>query len=1071
MTRKNTRPLLNISKSLLDSRFLALSQDWSLWEGDLESALHHITEQLCDTLHVQRSSIWIMNTEHTGFQLLDLYESRQQRHSREQQILFDDYPNYFDALNGDRVIDAVDAHSDFRTRELSDPYLTVTGIGSMLDATLRKTGQLYGVLCIEHVGGQRLWNEHEKRFAISVADLVSQRLIHEDLSKNESYYRELSSMQQAIFDGANYSIISTEIDGTIRSFNQAASRMLGYRAEEVIGQHTPEIFHDAYEIRQRAVDLSKQLGEDIQPGFDALVARARHGIADEQEWTFINRSGRRIPVKLSISTLTDNDGNITGFLGIAFDITDSVMTELALREEEARYRLLFDSAGDSIFLMQGDLFTDCNPATLDMFDCSREQIINQPPYRFSPEFQPDGRSSREKALEKINAAFAGKTQFFEWTHLRYDGTAFDAEVTLNVVELHEQPHLLATVRDISDRKSAERELQQSRQQLLERNENLALINELSNRLHGSRSDKGIVEETLDALLALTNKPHVAIYMMDETEPLLRLVGYSGFDENTVEAGATLPINNSLSGLALKSGHIMVSSDFQKDPRLNSAIREALLKNNINSGVVIPLIYQEILLGCINLVYGNNRTFSDTELETFEAIGKTVSLSLANAQHMNSLKVMAHHDSLTGLPNRLLLHEHFHKTMLKNPEKSAALLLLDLDRFKEINDTLGHHIGDKLLQLVGPRLKDVDIPHETLICRLGGDEFTVVIYDINDRTELFEYANALLTRLKKPFSIDSMILEIDVSMGVALYPADGKDSHALLRSADVAMYEAKRKGGGITRYDRLADKHTPERLALIAELGTAIREGQLLQHYQPKVDMKSGEITGFEVLVRWQHPQMGLLYPDKFIHLAEVSDTIHYLTQAVLKRALAQQQRWREAGRRYSVAINLSARNLVDGRCVSFIENLMQYYGTEPGMLELEITETALMHDPDGAATLLNQLSNMGVKLSIDDFGTGFSSLSYLRKLPIDALKIDREFVIDMLLNEQDSIIVKSTIALAHNLNLKVVAEGVEDQETMRTLHKMGCDFVQGYYIHKPVDWDSMKTWLDALDPKAPFDNN
>ena len=195
-------------------------------------------------------------------------------------------------------------------------------------------------------------------------------------------------------------------------------------------------------------------------------------------------------------------------------------------------------------------------------------------------------------------------------------------------------------------------------------------------------------------------------------------------------------------------------------------------------------------------------------------------------------------------------------------------------------------------------------------------------------------------------------------------------------------------------------------------------------------------------------------------LAEVSDAIHYLTQAVLKRALARQKRWREAGQRYSVAINLSARNLVDERCASSIESLLKHYGTEPGMLELEITETALMHDPDGAALLLNRLSQLGVKISIDDFGTGYSSLSYLRKLPIDALKIDREFVTDMLSNEQDSIIVRSTIALAHNLNLKVVAEGVEDRATLETLQKMGCDQAQGYYIRRPDDWNSMQRWLN-----------
>jgi diguanylate cyclase (GGDEF)-like protein/PAS domain S-box-containing protein len=1059
MTEKHTRPLLNISKSILDTTYLALTQEWSLWENSLGVALRHISEELCDTLHVARVSIWANNQQQDGFELLDMYQRDRQQHSHGTQLLFSDYPAYLDALTQDRVIDAVDAHSDYRTREFSEHYLTPNGIGSMLDATLRKAGQLSGVLCIEHVGGQRLWNEHEKRFAISVADLISQRLIHEDIRNTARYYRELSSLHQAIFNGASYSIISTRIDGTIDAFNDAAARMLGYSSSEVIDQATPLLFHDVDQIRQRAETLSQELGEPVEANLEALFARARRGIADEQEWTYIRKDGSRLPILLSTSALTDNDDNITGFLGIAFDITDRVLTQRALREEEARYRLLFESAGDSIFLMKGDLFIDCNSATLNMFGCRREQIINQPPYRFSPEFQPDGSTSMDKALEKINAAFAGETQFFEWQHLTYSGSPFDAEVTLNTVKIQDQPHLLATVRDISDRKSAERELKKSRRQLLHRNENLSLINQLANRLHGSHSVDTIFEDTLQALLGLTDTPLVAIYLKDDQQPLLRLMRSYGFDEAAVQTGLAIPLDNSISGLALKAGQIMVSRDFASDERVNERIKRYLQKHTIQAGVVIPLIYQELSLGTINLLYRNNREFSAVELETFEAIGNAVSLALANARHMITLKTMAHHDSLTGLPNRSLLHEHFHRRLNNTPSESAVLLLLDLDRFKEINDTLGHHIGDKLLQQIGPRLSSLDTGYDTLLCRLGGDEFTIVMYDITDNADIHRYTELLLEALRKPFAIDAMVLEIDVSIGVAVYPADGKNSHALLRSADVAMYEAKRKGGGICRYNRSADKHTPERLALIAELGTAIREGQLLLHFQPKVDLISAQVTGFEALVRWQHPHMGLLYPDKFMHLAEVSDTIHLLTQAVLEQALAQQQQWRAAGYGFSVAINLSARNLGDDRCISYIENKMQQYGTEPGMLELEITETALMHDPGGAALLLNRLSALGVKIAIDDFGTGYSSLSYLRKLPIDALKIDREFVAEMLNNEQDSIIVRSTIALAHNLNMKVVAEGVENEATMKILDKMGCDQVQGYYISRPADWDTMQQWL------------
>ncbi len=873
-------------------------------------------------------------------------------------------------------------------------------------------------------------------------------------------YRELSMMQQAIFDGANYSIISTDIDGTIRSFNNAASRMLGYSPEELIGKQTPAIFHDPEEVARRAVSLSQELGETIEPGFDVFVEKARRGIAEELEWTHFRKDGSSIPVLLSVTALRDEAGTVNGFLGISFDITENVLTKRALVAEEERYRQLFERSGDSIFLMKDGVFIDCNHATLSMFGCTREQIIGQPPYRFSPEFQPDNRQSKEKALEKISAALDGETQFFEWQHSRYDGTLFDAEVTLNAFEIDSEPNILATVRDVSSRKAIERELELSRKQLLSRNESLLLINSLSNRLHGSHSLQTIVDETLDALLSLTETTHLAIYLMDNDENLLRLKASHGFDQATLETGKTIPLKGSLSGYALDKGEIIFSEEFLVDDRLEPRIKQALLANGVHSAVVVPLIYQDKILGSINLIYEHKRVFSASEKETLDVIRHTVSLSVANACQVHDLEIMAHYDSLTGLSNRSLFHQVFEEKTMADEYDSAALLLLDLDRFKEVNDTLGHHIGDKLLQQIGPRIDRVFADREILLSRLGGDEFTVLVDNVSDKSEMLALAEILLNSLRKPVIVDSMKLEIDASIGIAKYPEDGKDSHELLRSADVAMYEAKEKGGGVVIYDSSVDKHTPERLALISELTSAIREGQLRLHFQPKINLKNGEVSGFEALVRWQHDDMGLLYPEKFIALAEVSDSIHYLTPEVLRLSLQQQQQWIAAGHNLPVAVNLSARNLIDDRCITVLRDLIRQYEVKAGMLELELTETALMQDPEMALSILNQISDLGIKLTIDDFGTGYSSLSYLRRMPINALKIDTAFVKNMLSNEQDSIIVRSTIALAHNLNLNVIAEGVEDIETMERLREMDCDQVQGYHISKPEPWSEIETWLN-----------
>lgn len=872
-------------------------------------------------------------------------------------------------------------------------------------------------------------------------------------------YQQLWAMQQAIFDAANYSIISTEVDGTIRSFNQAATKMLGYEGEELIGKHSPARFHKPAEVIERAKTLSQELGRTIQPGFDVFVEKARLGIPEELEWTYIHKDGSEVPVLISVTALRDTQGKVNGFLGIAIDISERTIIERALKEEEERYRLLFEKAVDSIFLMKGDVFVTCNPATLKMFGCTSEQIINQTPYRFSPEFQRDGRKSEEKALEKIHAAFAGETQYFEWLHQRYDGTPFDAKVNLNAVEIEGEPHVFATVRDISERKNAERDLEKSSVQLATQIQNLKLINELSNELTGNHSLQAIADKTLTVLLGVTGTTYAAVYFADEEQQKLILMATKGFDRELMEINPTIPLVGGVTGEALQTNQILFSKDFATDPRVSENMREPLIASNVHSGVAIPLIFHGRKLGSLNLGYNKIEGYQHLEKDTLRVISNTISQSLANAHQINDLDFMAHHDSLTGLTNRALFHSEFENKVADKEYQSAVLMLLDLDRFKEINDTLGHHTGDLLLQQIGPRLKTLFPQEQVLISRLGGDEFTLLIDHINNHDEINQTANALLESLREPFEIDSMMLEIDASIGIAKYPQDGLDSHALLRSADVAMYEAKNRGGGIKFYDSNDDKHTPQRLALIAELNSAIRDQQLELHYQPKISLITGEVSGFEALVRWNHKSMGLLYPDKFVPLAEMGDSIHHMTEAVLRLALQQQKNWFKAGYEFSVAVNLSARNLIDDRVIKALQAMFEEFSVEPGMLELEITETALMQEPETAVALLNRLSNMGVKLSIDDFGTGYSSLSYLRELPTKLLKIDREFVLNMLDNEQDSIIINSTVALAHNLRHDVVAEGVEDHKTLVQLKHLGCDYAQGYYICKPKPWPEIEAWL------------
>ncbi len=1047
----------------LHQAYLELAQDWSLWESPLAGAVSAIVESVSHSLNVQRVGLWLLSDDDTSLELLDLFERDSGAHNSGVRLACTNYPSYFSALRTGRVIAARDARGDPRTREFSETYLAANGIDALLDATLRKAGKFAGVLCVEHVGGQRLWNEQEKRYIVSVADLLMQRLIYEDTRRSEIYYRELSRLQQAVFDSATYSIITTDVQGTVVSLNRAAVRLLGYAPHELVGRHRLDRLHEPQEIRRRAAALAERHGLACETAMEVLTACARRGIVEEHEWTYVRKDGGRFPVLLSLTALRGDDGAISGFVAIASDISEQRKARRALLEEEARYRALFERSGDGTFLVRQDRFIDCNKATLQMFGCTREQILQQTPYRYSPALQPDGRCSREKAKEKINAALGGETQLFEWRHQRHDGTLFDAEVMLSLIEIQSEPHLLATVRDVSNRKQAELELDRSRQELMDRNESLRLINELSTRLHACTAPAATVEETMNTLMNMSRKPQVAIYLVDEEKKQLRLAGCRGFRPATRIAGETLSLTESLNGRALAKGCLVVSPDLANDTRVSAGLKTRLIEEGFRSAILLPLVYNGKALGCVNLVYLERCAFSEMEVETLEAIGKAVSVSLANTQHMAEMEYLAHHDTLTGLPNRAILHREFARRGIQGGDAVAALMLLDLDRFKEVNDTLGHYVGDTLLRNIGPRLAPVLAVHNSLLCRLGGDEFTVLVGGVLSRAQLAGLAQALLDALREPFPIDNMMLELDASIGIAIFPAHGDDSHALLRSADVAMYEAKRKGGGLAFYDREQDQHSPQRLAIMSELGTAVRQRQLCLHYQPKVDLASGRIAGFEALVRWRHPQQGLLYPDAFIPIAELSDVIHQVSHQVLDLALEQQKQWCDQGCEFSVAVNLSARNLIDDRCYHLVLELLQEHRVAADMLELEITETALMLDPEGAVKLLRRIADLGVKIAIDDFGTGYSSLAYLRRLPIDALKIDRVFVRDMLASGQDAIIVRSIIALAHNLNLRVVAEGVEDAAALQSLREMHCDLAQGYYIGRPAPCDAVTRWLQDPD--------
>jgi diguanylate cyclase (GGDEF)-like protein len=429
-----------------------------------------------------------------------------------------------------------------------------------------------------------------------------------------------------------------------------------------------------------------------------------------------------------------------------------------------------------------------------------------------------------------------------------------------------------------------------------------------------------------------------------------------------------------------------------------------------------------------------------------------------------LERLATTDTLTGLANRDRFLAEVSRAIDEGRD-AFAVMLVDLDRFKEVNDTLGHHYGDELLRKLGPRLA-ASVPDDGLVARLGGDEFALLGPSLGDTAAAEDTAGRLIACIHEAVYVDELALEVGASIGIARYPHDGTDPNTLLRCADVAMYDAKEAHVDHRFYAPELDRHSVHKLSVLSEFRRALEHEELVVFYQPIVEVGDSRVRSAEALVRWDHPEHGLLGPGAFMPIVEQTNLIGPMTLYVLGRAIAQCASWRAHGYQLSVAVNLSVRNLLDRSLPWQIDAMLEEHGLPASALQLEITESMIMSDPERVLATVTRLNSLGIRLSVDDYGTGFSSLANLRNLPIDELKIDRSFVSPMLRDESDLIIVRSTINLGHDLGLRVIAEGVEDAATLERLGRLGCDMAQGYHMSRPLSAADCTRWLSQADAVA-----
>ena len=753
--------------------------------------------------------------------------------------------------------------------------------------------------------------------------------------------------------------------------------------------------------------VSAMIGEPVAMLLPGCPSLSRAAPADAESADFpvpvmveipgLHAAGREIPLDISIGLLP-RDGRDLWTL-IARDATERKKSERELRESEERLRTLVSSAPIVLFALdRHGIVTHLEGSGLETFGSNPREAVGQ------SAFELCGRDP--KAMESLQRALGGEAfqETIEVGHL-----TFEVEFAPRRDPQGSVAGVIGVATNVTEQRRAERAANQS---------------ELRFRMLFQGNLAGVYRTTLEGKILDCNDSFARIFGYDSRDEVLGLSAWDFYltPEDRRTSLARLAERRSLTNyeqcLRRKDGsHVWILE--------NGNLIESEGKPSVIEGTVVDI----------------------TERKRAE----------------EQVKHLAFHDALTGLPNRLLFSDRLRVAMVhaNRYREKLAVLFLDIDRFKVINDSLGHSIGDELLRRVAERVGGC-IRQEDTIARLGGDEFTVLLPGIAKDEDAGTIANKILEAVRLPFFIEHRELFITTSVGVTVYPNDGADAETLVRNADTAMYRAKEQGrDNYQLYAPTMNTKALERLSLEGRLRQALQNRELVVHYQPLIDLATGQIRGAEALLRWQHPELGLVGPGDFISIAEVSGLIVPIGQWVLWTACAQAKKWQAAGfPALSVAVNLSSRQFQQADLVFQVTEALQGSGLAPESLDLEITESNAMQNAELSISALWDLKNLGVRLSMDDFGTGYSSLNYLKRFPIDRIKIDQSFVRDIPSNADDAAIVAAIIAMAHSMKLSSVAEGVETNEQLEFLRELRCDEMQGYLFSPPVPSAKFDELLD-----------
>ncbi|WP_340679131.1 EAL domain-containing protein [Paraglaciecola sp.] len=835
------------------------------------------------------------------------------------------------------------------------------------------------------------------------------------------------SLQNAIFNSAHFSSIATDAKGVIQIFNVGAERMLGYTAADVMNKITPADISDSKELIARAEALSIELDTPIAAGFEALVYKADRGIEDIYELTHIRKDGSRFPALVSVTALRDVHDVIIGYLLIDTDNTVRKEAQAELVRSEALQNAIFNSAHFS------SIATDAK-GVIQIFNVGAEHMLGYKAADVMNKLTPADISDAQELIARAEAlsieldtpiaagfealvykASRGIEDIYELTYIRKDGSRFAALVSVTALRDIQRVIIgyLLIGTDNTIRKEADTRLK------------------LAASVFTNACEGIIITDATGTII-------------DVNDTFTKITGYS-----REEAIGQNP-------------RILQSK--RQPPDFYIDMWQALIDKGFWSGEIWNHrknsdVYAEML---------NISSVKDGSGHISHYVGLFTDITLMK-EHQRQLELSAHYDLLTKLPNRVLLADRLSQAMLqcRRHEQSLAVVFLDLDGFKLVNDAHGHDVGDELLITLSVRMKKALREGDSL-ARIGGDEFVAVLTDLTTVEDCEPVLERLLLAASEPATVCDVILHVSASIGVTLYPQDNVDADQLMRHADQAMYVAKESGKNRYHlFDTAQDDAVKMQHESLEAIRSALDNHQFVLHYQPKVNMRTGKVTGVEALIRWQHPQRGLLSPIEFLPVMEDNPMSIEMGEWVIDTALTQISQWQLIGLHLpvSTSINIAALQLQQPNFTQRLTTLLAAHPeVEPRYLELEVLETSALDDVHHISIVMNACQALGVNFALDDFGTGYSSLTYLRRLPAHLIKIDQSFVRDMLSDAEDLAIVEGVIGLAKSFKREVIAEGVETVAHGTALLQLGCELAQGYGIARPMPARDIPAWIRNWKP-------